>query len=58
MKQEQSNRPDAALQDGGIAAPEQRSVADNSYEASTERVGRWVADGHDELDRVVVRSWN
>jgi hypothetical protein len=58
MKHEQSKRPNAALQDRGIAVQEQRSTADSSYEASAERVGRWVVDKHDELDRVVVRSWN
>jgi hypothetical protein len=30
----------------------------DNYRSSAERVCRWLADEQDELDRVVVRTWN
>jgi hypothetical protein len=38
--------------------PERHSGAPQSYHASAERVCRWLADERDELDKVVIRTWN
>lgn len=56
MDRQQPNRTHyaspAVLQSEAEASPTR------TYRATAERVCRWVADERDELDRVVVRTWN
>jgi hypothetical protein len=58
MEPLQSNWPRDAAVHAWRMSPEQRDARETSCRASTDRVCRWMTDESDELDFVVVRTWN
>jgi len=49
---------DAALNGAVRSAREARNAGDTGYRVSAEQVRRWLTDERDELDLVVIRTWN
>jgi hypothetical protein len=59
MERTRSNRlPDASSGKSGPARAEKRVTDNSSYRATNQRLFRWLTDEQDELDGIVVRTWN